>query len=74
MINNPPANASDTGSIPGLESSLEEEVATHCSILTGKYHGQGSLAGYGPWGCKESDTMSTHSGISDKNCYKRSTR
>ena len=25
-------------------------------LLPGKYHGQKSLAGYSPWGCKESDT------------------
>ena len=25
-------------------------------LLPGKFHGQKSLAGYGPWGCKESDT------------------
>ena len=31
-------------------------MATCCSILPGESHGQGSLAGYSPWGCKESDT------------------
>ena len=25
-------------------------------FLPGKFHGQRSLAGYSPWGCKESDT------------------
>ena len=25
-------------------------------FLPGKFHGQGSLAGYSPWGCKEPDT------------------
>jgi len=25
-------------------------------FLPGESHGQGSLAGYSPWGCKESDT------------------
>ena len=24
-------------------------------LLPGKFHGQRSLVGYGPWGCKESD-------------------
>ena len=36
VVKNPPANAGDlrdTGSIPGLGRSLEEEVATHSSIL-----------------------------------------
>ena len=36
MVKNPPANAGDTGdagSISGLRRSLEEGMATHCSIL-----------------------------------------
>ena len=39
-------------------------MATHSSILTGKFFGQRSLAGYRPWGCKELDTtewLSTNS-------------
>ena len=39
----------------GLEDPLEKEVATHSSILGGKSHRQRSLAGYSPWGHKESD-------------------
>ena len=39
-----------------VEDPLEEEMATHCSILAGKSHGQRSLVGYSPWGLKESDT------------------
>ena len=31
-------------------------MATHSSILAGKFHGQRSLAGLGPWGHKEADT------------------
>ena len=27
-------------------------MATHSSILPGKFHGQRSLGGYSPWGCK----------------------
>ena len=34
---------------------LEQKMATHSSILTGKFHGQRSLAGCSPWGLKESD-------------------
>ena len=30
----------------GWEDPLEEEMATHSSILPGKYHGQRNLAGY----------------------------
>ena len=36
--------------------SLEEEMATHSSILAGELHGQRSLEGYSPWGRKEWDT------------------
>ena len=32
------------------EDLMEEEMATHSSILVGKSHGQGSLVGYSPWG------------------------
>ena len=35
------------------EDPLEEEIATHSSILVGEFHGQRSLAGYSPWCCKE---------------------
>ena len=33
MVKNPLANAGDAGSIPGLGRSLEEETATHSSLL-----------------------------------------
>ena len=33
VVKNLPANAGDVGSIPGSEDSLEEEMATHASIL-----------------------------------------
>ena len=56
MVKNPPADAGDAGSIPGSRRSLEKEMATHSSILVGESHGQRSLAGYSPWGRKESDT------------------
>ena len=46
------------------------------AFLPGKFHGQGSLAGYSPWGCKESDTteqLSPHTRISCNNwCVNRS--
>ena len=41
----------------GQEDPLKEEMATHPSILQGKFYGQRSLAGYSPWGCKESDML-----------------
>ena len=36
----------------GQEDPLEEEMATHFSILAWKTHGWRSLAGYSPWGHK----------------------
>ena len=33
VVKNPPANARDVGPIPGSGRSLEEEMATHSSIL-----------------------------------------
>ena len=47
------------------EVLLEEKMETHSTILAWeKSHGQRSLAGYNPWGWKESDVielLSTHS-------------
>ena len=60
MVKNPPANAGnirDMDSIPGLGRSLGEG---HGNPLQNSYlenpQGQKSLAGYSPWGHKESDT------------------
>ena len=53
---NLPANARDTGDSLGQEDPLEEEMATHSSILAGHFHGQRSLVGCSPWCHKESDT------------------
>ena len=51
------ANAGEVGVIPGSGRSPEEGSGNphHYSCL-GKPYGQRSLAGYSPWGCKESDT------------------
>ena len=38
------------------EDPLEEDMATHPSILGSESYGQRSWAGYSPWGCKELDT------------------
>ena len=59
MVKNLPAGAGDTskaGSSPGLEKPLEKEVAPTPVFLPGETHGQKSLVGYSPWGCKELDT------------------
>ena len=67
MINNPPANAGDTGdmgSIPGSgRSPTRRKWQLTPVFLPGKFHGQRSPVGYSPWDGKESDTteqMSTH--------------
>ena len=53
---NLPANAGDMGSIPGLGRSPGggdgHPVQNAC---LGKFHGQRSLAGDSPWGCKDLD-------------------
>ena len=36
-------------------------MATQSSILAWKIHGQRSLVGYSPWGCRKSD-MTEHTG------------
>jgi len=41
----------------GWDAPLEEGMTTHSSILAWRIlMEQRSLAGYSPWGCKESDT------------------
>ena len=39
----------------GQKDPLEKDMATHSNILR-KSHGQSSLVGYSPWGCKELGT------------------
>ena len=57
MVKNPPAMQETQVPSLGQDDPLEEEMATHSSqFLPGKSHGQRKLAGYSPWGHKESDT------------------
>ena len=55
MIKNLPANAGDVSLIPESERSPGEEMLTTPAFLPVKFRGQRSLAGYSPWGRKESD-------------------
>ena len=54
-------NAGDLGLIPGLRRSPGEgsgnplQYSYLKNFLPGECHGQRSLAGYSPWGCKQSD-------------------
>ena len=56
MVNNLTAKQETQARSLGREDILEEEMATHSSILPGGFHGQRSLTGYSPWSRKESDT------------------
>ena len=49
-------NAGDLGSIPRSGRSPGEGNDRIPGFWPGEFHGQRSLAGYSPWGCKESDT------------------
>ena len=50
-------NAGDPGSIPWVgKIPWRREWQPTPVFLPGEYHGQRSLVGYSPWGCKESDT------------------
>ena len=58
VVKNPPASAGDLRKRVGSlvrEDPLEEGMATHV-FLPEESHEQRSLAGYRPWGHKESDT------------------
>ena len=57
----PVCNAGDTGhvgSIPGSGRCPEGKNGTPSSILARKIHGQRSLVGYSPWGCKSRTRLS----------------
>ena len=53
-----------------MEDPLEKGMGTHSNILPEESRGQRSLAGYSPWGHKESDTaesLSMHGIVQQKN-------
>ena len=56
MIKRVPAMQETQVQSLGWEDPLEKEMATPSSTLAQKFHGQRSLVGYSPWGCKELDT------------------
>ena len=56
MVKNAPANAEDSDSISGLGRSPGGGNGNPLQYsFPGKFHGQTSLVGYSPRGCKESD-------------------
>ena len=56
LAKNPPAMQETWVSSLGREDPLEEGMQPTPVFLPGGSHGQRSLAGYSPWGHKESDT------------------
>ena len=58
MVKNLPAMQETQVWSLGGEDPLKKEMATQPTpaFLPGKSHGQRSMVGYSPWGCKESDT------------------
>ena len=57
QVKNLPANAEDTElDLWVAKNPLEEEMATHSSILAWKTPGKEELVGYRPWRHKEWDT------------------
>ena len=63
VVKNPPANILDAGSILGLgKIPWRRQWQPIPVFLPGKSHGQRSLAGYSPRGCKESN-MTEHAGV-----------
>ena len=58
VVKNPPANAGDTrlGFIPWVRKNPWRRALQPIPVfLPGESHGQRKLAGYSPWGRKESD-------------------
>ena len=58
MVKNLPASVGDTemrAPFLGWEGPLDEETATHSSILAWESPWTEDLMGYHPWGCRESD-------------------
>ena len=55
MVKNLPAMQETRLQSLGGDDLLQKGMATHSSILVWESHGQRSLAGYSPWGRKESD-------------------
>ena len=55
IVKNLPAAQESQVQLLGQEDPLEKGMQPTPVFLPGKFHGQRSLAGYSPWGHKESD-------------------
>ena len=69
MVKDPPANAADLGSIPGLGRSPGKEMARLSSILAWRFRGQRSLAVFQFTGSKKGWTMTSRLNNSDTNTH-----
>ena len=59
MIKNPPVNAGDVRDMDSIRisgRSPREGNGNPLEFLPGDFHGQWTLAGSSPWGCKKLDT------------------
>ena len=69
MVKNLPTMRETQVQALGQEDPLEKGTATTLVFLPGESHGQKSLAGYSPWGCKGSNmteaTEHTHFSLYD---------
>ena len=71
VVKNLPANAGDPGSVPGWGKSPGGGNGNpHQYSCLGKSYGQRSLAGYSPWGWKESMQLSSWAHVRMKNFWK----
>ena len=59
LIKNLPANAGDVGSILGQDDPRSRKWQPNPVFSPGESHGQGSLAGYSPWGCRVGNNLAT---------------
>ena len=57
MVKNLPAMQKTWIQSLGWKDPLEKGIRLPTPVFSpGEFHGQKSLVGYSPWGCKESDT------------------
>ena len=59
VVKNLPAMQETQVQSLGQEAPLQEEMATHFSILAWEPTGRGSLVGYSTWGCRVGYDLAT---------------
>ena len=69
LIKNPPVMRETCVRSLGWEDPWRREWLPTPVFWPGEFHGQGSLAGYSPWGCKELDMTERLSLSQVENCY-----